>query len=1329
MFNADFRSIRWRRVAALLFAWLIIPLLILAGLELGLRATGYGVDTAPFRTLNTDRGKIYVCNIDYLYNMFSRRADIGRTNTEFAIPEQKEPDTYRIFVYGGSAAAGWIHRASFSQFLQVMLMKRFPGVRFEIYNLANGGLNSSIMRPLAQACADMHPDAYVIYMGNNEVHGPYGLITEYATHKGRVMTPLEIRFHQEMRRFRLGQWLDKTARERTSRSHTGSLSEELPPDDPRLSQVWRNFEYNLRDMFGSAATAQAEVFVSTLGANLRHWPPYPDLVWDTMTDAQQKELGEKIQEGKTLEGAEHWQEALDTYSQAEVVVKSSPYLYFRQANCYWALGKYDQARALYQKALELDSFRWVRAKGVFNDTIRQAVTDFAGDNVTLVEGQAAFEAAAPHATPGNESFADGCHMRPAGMYVLARAFYEQMLPKMPPWVRRHEDANGPVPQLTDILEMLGYSEHLDENTLEQLIQKSLEYGMDSTSALQKELDDIRAHPIPIDYNKQFSLLRKVVETGTEDILFAYKFFRCLGCTEHQGDDDIYVLSRKLAERYTYDPFLQYLYAEILRFKDKYAEMEVLYRNLIKNLPQDEQAYLDLTPLLLQRNALEEGRQILKEARSRHLPAGACHCIQGDLLRYEGDVAAIDAYIKALQEDSRLYSHVVDGLCDSLRQFPNEAAARAPVLLELTSVLFREYKDSGLAKILEALPGGQETLERYIEMISKSPAPDLSSMLEQVDIMLHTWNGADQPAEFWRKETLAHSESVLRWISLGCSLEREGDSEEAKTAFENALERDPYNACALYKLGLLEIGSGPFEQGIDRLVQAARNNTATAVFIAGECSKRATVSVEHGNLDAAINLYKAALCVFPADLWPQVYLGEIYEKQGNQSNALEAYRNVLMQKTESPVVAQKLQELLVKIQTPPETVLAEWEAINAADPESIVPLYYLGMAQERLGRLADARAAYMRVLDHNQEFDQVAYKLAALEILTGNMDQGLTKIQEIVQQHPDQAEGISAHLGELAKNFTGQGKMEEAILLYKSALEISPTDLWPQVYLGEIYEAQGNQDNALEAYRSVLMQKPESPVSAQKLQELLVKIQTPPEAILAEWQAISNSHPDAAVPLQYMGMAQEALGQIAEASSSYGKALTHNPKSGPAAWRLAALEIRAGNMDQGMTELREVAQNNPDQVSGIGNHLGELAEIFMGQGKVEEAIVLYKLAFELSPTDLRPQMHLGKIYETQGDYTNALAAYKNVLKQEPESPISAQKLQELLIKTQASPETVLAEWQAINALNPESALPLYYVGKALEATGDLKGAQEAIQHAQEIQPDITTILSGSDMAPR
>jgi len=58
--------------------------------------------------------------------------------------------------------------------LQAMLSLRYPGVRFEVVNAAMTAINSSVVLPIARDCANADGDIWVIYMGNNEVVGPFG---------------------------------------------------------------------------------------------------------------------------------------------------------------------------------------------------------------------------------------------------------------------------------------------------------------------------------------------------------------------------------------------------------------------------------------------------------------------------------------------------------------------------------------------------------------------------------------------------------------------------------------------------------------------------------------------------------------------------------------------------------------------------------------------------------------------------------------------------------------------------------------------------------------------------------------------------------------------------------------------------------------------------------------------------------------------------------------------------------------------------------------------------------------------------------------------------
>ena len=87
----------------------------------------------------------------------------------------KPAGTVRIFVLGESAAMGTPDPAfNFGRILDVMLREQYPGVQFEVVNGAITAINSYAVLEIARDCAARQPDLFVVYMGNNEVIGPYG---------------------------------------------------------------------------------------------------------------------------------------------------------------------------------------------------------------------------------------------------------------------------------------------------------------------------------------------------------------------------------------------------------------------------------------------------------------------------------------------------------------------------------------------------------------------------------------------------------------------------------------------------------------------------------------------------------------------------------------------------------------------------------------------------------------------------------------------------------------------------------------------------------------------------------------------------------------------------------------------------------------------------------------------------------------------------------------------------------------------------------------------------------------------------------------------------
>ena len=167
----------WRfRLMALIGA----PLLFFGLLELSLRLAGFGYPTAFLLKSSNHGEKTFVQNDQFGWRFFGPRA--ARQPFATSIPREKPPDTVRIFVFGESAAYGDPQpRFGLPRMLEAMLGLRHPGKKFEVVNAAMTGINSHVILPLARDCAEARGDVWVIYMGNNEVVGPFGAGTVFGS--------------------------------------------------------------------------------------------------------------------------------------------------------------------------------------------------------------------------------------------------------------------------------------------------------------------------------------------------------------------------------------------------------------------------------------------------------------------------------------------------------------------------------------------------------------------------------------------------------------------------------------------------------------------------------------------------------------------------------------------------------------------------------------------------------------------------------------------------------------------------------------------------------------------------------------------------------------------------------------------------------------------------------------------------------------------------------------------------------------------------------------------------------------------------------------------
>src|SRR6202044_244084 len=194
-------------------------------------------------------------------------------------------------VLGESAAQGVPMPAfGFAPQLRAQLRARYPGREIEVINTGIVAINSHVVYQIARELSRFSPDLFVVYMGNNEVVGPYGPGCAYLSE----MPPLwAIRLSVFIRSTRTGQLLasllGRLAGGGKGPAQWGGMAmfvnNSVRGDDPRLATVYRNFESNLRDIIGVATAAGARTVLCTVASNLKDCAPFLSLHRPGLTEA------------------------------------------------------------------------------------------------------------------------------------------------------------------------------------------------------------------------------------------------------------------------------------------------------------------------------------------------------------------------------------------------------------------------------------------------------------------------------------------------------------------------------------------------------------------------------------------------------------------------------------------------------------------------------------------------------------------------------------------------------------------------------------------------------------------------------------------------------------------------------------------------------------------------------------------------------------------------------------------------------------------------------------------------------------------------------------
>ena len=228
------------------------PIVFFIAIEGSLRLFSYG-NPSTFTLRKTYSGQDYhVANPNFTARFFPKQNP--RSPVPFAIPVKKPANGLRVLVLGASAAQGDPKPSfGFSRMLERMLSGQFPERSVEVFNLGITAINSHVVKDIASDCRKLEADYWVVYLGNNEVIGPFGPANPSQSTRVNLLK----------------------IRNTLVQSRTGQLLTDQPIqwDSPELKKVHADFRANLESIVKSGKKSGAEVLLSTVAVNLRTCSP------------------------------------------------------------------------------------------------------------------------------------------------------------------------------------------------------------------------------------------------------------------------------------------------------------------------------------------------------------------------------------------------------------------------------------------------------------------------------------------------------------------------------------------------------------------------------------------------------------------------------------------------------------------------------------------------------------------------------------------------------------------------------------------------------------------------------------------------------------------------------------------------------------------------------------------------------------------------------------------------------------------------------------------------------------------------------------------------
>ncbi|MDB4264704.1 tetratricopeptide repeat protein, partial [bacterium] len=365
----------------------------------------------------------------------------------------------------------------------------------------------------------------------------------------------------------------------------------------------------------------------------------------------------------------------------------------------------------------------------------------------------------------------------------------------------------------------------------------------------------------------------------------------------------------------------------------------------------------------------------------------------------------------------------------------------------------------------------------------------------------------------------------------------------------------------------------------------------------------------------------------------------------------------------------------------------------------------------------AISALGELLESDPDFGPAHGDLGALYYKIGDKDKAIAHYEKAALLEPDNTP-VQKALADFY--YVEQGKVEEALKIYRVVLENSPGDVATLMTAGHLSVASHKFDDAREFYGRVIKLEPWNTEAQQYLDKLTnmndaeSKFKTAEQWYQSLQDRMSSEQPG------------KGIAELEKLLQTYPDfALAHND--------LGVLYYNRSEKEKALACYEKAAQLAPENVTFKKN----LADFYcVEQGRLEDALKLYIGVLEIQPEDTETLLSLGEICTAFGKKADARVFFERILEIEPWNFKAREVLDKLQARGQESiqekapaeiyqdlqsemagqdPQAVIEAFEKLSATDPDFAPAHNDLGVLYYQSGEKEKALTHYERAAHLEP--------------